>query len=327
MNECRGKRFHITVDAVIGRNFEKAWRFLKRRTERTDEGFLWSGDERQVEKLLPAMSLTEAKGADCPGMTAMGHSRDSLGVLSKDEAKLFRSAAGRALYISADLWDIMYACRQVMGGRSVPTVGRMAKLKRLCRYLKAQPAMYISEVQVRSSRMHHPLPHPLGLGGKPGVEEIDARRHREARQPPGRLLLRRPGRGCARAGRQSWRPSTGPRQVARSRVHRRGALGHTARGGLLHPGRNWTPRRGHDMVDHVSACGGRRELLNACQTAMNAGLPAAGTQANRPARANISVGLVAQAWNPALEHGLESVEYTEYSAQHKNRLAQSESSA
>ena len=134
--------FQVKKLGRVGPGAMSSAKFLKREISHTEEGFRWLGDVRHVDKLVKELHLEDCKPAPTPGTKTTGKSRDALDALDKAEASDFRRWAGLALYISADRWDIMYACKAVMAGMSTPTVADMARLKRLARYLRGHPELY-----------------------------------------------------------------------------------------------------------------------------------------------------------------------------------------
>jgi hypothetical protein len=123
----------------IGPGGERVGHVLKREIGWSTEGFTWSGDTSHTGKILKTLAMEDCKEAPTPGTKATGHQRDALDALGRDEASVFRSGAGSALYVSIDRYDIQYACKVIMKDMATPTIGGMAKLKRLARYLKGRP--------------------------------------------------------------------------------------------------------------------------------------------------------------------------------------------
>ena len=91
--------------------------------------------------MVDLLGLQDAKGADTPGTKTTGRTPDTLNLLPFEEAAMFRTGAGLGSFIAEDRWDVKFAVKTLASGLKSPTVGDMARLKRLARYLKEVPGI------------------------------------------------------------------------------------------------------------------------------------------------------------------------------------------
>ncbi|CAK0880457.1 unnamed protein product, partial [Prorocentrum cordatum] len=133
---CRGDDFL----AVGGEAVQLS--HLKRVIRWTPEGFTWEGNIQRIRDLVGLLGLVPgaSKGTDTPGSKDTAKNRrDALNPLGKEDANLFRSAAGTLHYLAEDAPTVKFTSSQVMEGMTNPTVTHQLRLHRAARHLLAHP--------------------------------------------------------------------------------------------------------------------------------------------------------------------------------------------
>ena len=149
-----GKREHIkTFKESIESRFEikttiigdaqeecKEGRVLNRIIRITDEGWEYEPDQRHADMIVEAMGMKGAKGVSTPTEDEKVWEEEvNNEELDAEKATKFRKVGARANYLAADRPDIMYSVKEICRQMSRPTVGGWKRLKRLARYLLANP--------------------------------------------------------------------------------------------------------------------------------------------------------------------------------------------
>ena len=130
------ENFMVKVEPRVGPGGASAGKYLNRTLSWDSNGFKWEPDEKHARAIVEELGLMGAKAAPTPGTSATGATMtDALDELTKEEAALFRSVAGRAQYLAMDRKDIQYSVKEIMQHMSNPNKLGMARLKRLGRYL------------------------------------------------------------------------------------------------------------------------------------------------------------------------------------------------
>ncbi len=141
LKEQLENRFEIKT-TVIGHGPEEAreGKVLNRVIRAVSDGFEYGADQRHGEILVRTLKLEESKAVNTPGEAGKpwleGEEKEALDMAKAAE---YRALAARANYLAADRPDIQYATKEVCTGMATPTVGDRRKLKRMGRFLAANP--------------------------------------------------------------------------------------------------------------------------------------------------------------------------------------------
>ena len=84
------------------------------------------------------------KGVVTPGVKVRSHQVQSETVLPESEHTRLRGLAARANFLAADRQDIVYSAKEICRFMAKPTELATQALKRLGRYVKKHPRMWIS---------------------------------------------------------------------------------------------------------------------------------------------------------------------------------------
>ena len=144
--ETVGSKYEYTIGGRLGpgRDDDKEATVLNRVIRWTDEGVEYEADPRQVERLLEELELEGdgVNGVLTPGVKLQASQVQREKILPEDQHTRFRALAARANFLAADRPDgVMFAAKEVCRFMSKPTDLAMSALKRLARYLKAQPRL------------------------------------------------------------------------------------------------------------------------------------------------------------------------------------------
>jgi thiol-disulfide isomerase/thioredoxin len=109
----------------------------------TSEGIEWEADPRHADLIVKSVGVTGCK-VSTPGVKekveVLEDENEELD-LSPEEAKIYRSTAMRAAYLSQDRPDIQVPCRELAKGLKDPKQRHWTMLKHLARYLKNKPRL------------------------------------------------------------------------------------------------------------------------------------------------------------------------------------------
>ena len=100
----------------------------------------FEADKKHVQKMLEDMSMENCNASVVPGIKEKPVEEDEE-ELTASEARVFRSVVARANYLAQDRPDVRYSCKELCRAMSRPCVGAWRALKKLCRYLKGNPAI------------------------------------------------------------------------------------------------------------------------------------------------------------------------------------------
>ena len=135
--------------------------FLGRAIEWCADGITWSGDQKMIQELLGEWNLSDAKGCRTPGVSE-GKKESSSGLEEKErpemgevDAKRYRRTAAKLNYASLDDPRIAFASKEASRVMSRPKEGDEAMVKRILRYLRAEP---------KAVTVPWPIPTVIGLG-------------------------------------------------------------------------------------------------------------------------------------------------------------------
>ena len=112
---------------------------MNRVIEWTPNGIKYEADQRHAEIIYQELGLKESsKGVVTPGIKQKPTKREEQ-ALGGREATRYRALVARANYLAQDRPDIGYATKELCREMSKPTIRGMEALKRLGRYLIANP--------------------------------------------------------------------------------------------------------------------------------------------------------------------------------------------
>ena len=138
--------------------------YLKRQISFDSEGVEISVNPKDIPKLTSLLKLQDKRARTIPTHSTLDVcSPDSVKeeeMLSKEEAKIFRSALGICVYISQERADVQFAVRMLASFMSNPTKNSMNALKKLASYLQwtGDMCMRFERATLRSNvfgRWHH----------------------------------------------------------------------------------------------------------------------------------------------------------------------------
>lgn len=134
------KRYELKEEARLGpgRNDDKEGEVLNRIIRWTEEGVEYEADPRQGEKFVVGLNLEGCKGVFTPGVRISPDKIMTDQELATQKHKLFRALAARANYLAADRPEIQFAAKEICRWMSKPSVGGVAAMKRLGRFLQSQ---------------------------------------------------------------------------------------------------------------------------------------------------------------------------------------------
>ena len=116
---------------------------LNRVVRRTARGYEVEADPRHADLIVKSVGVTGCK-VSTPGVKekveVLEDENEELD-LSPEEAKIYRSTAMRAAYLSQDRPDIQVPCRELAKGLKDPKQRHWTMLKHLARYLKNKPRL------------------------------------------------------------------------------------------------------------------------------------------------------------------------------------------
>ena len=119
---------------------ETEGRVLNRVIRITETGWEYEPDQRHADIIVEAMGMKDAKGVATPTEDEKVWEEEANDEeLDAEKATKFRKVGARANYLAADRPDIMYSVKEICRQMSRPTVGGWKRLKRLARYLHANP--------------------------------------------------------------------------------------------------------------------------------------------------------------------------------------------
>ena len=96
----------------------------------------YEADPRHVENILRDMGMETCNGGTVPGAKEEGKHDEEDKELNEMDRRRFRSVVARANYLAADRADIRFSVKELCRRMSAPTTSDMARLKKLCRYLR-----------------------------------------------------------------------------------------------------------------------------------------------------------------------------------------------
>ena len=109
--------------------------FLGRSLKITNEGIEMESDKKHVKMLLDEWDMSESRAVCSPGAADekanLGEKQMEEELVAEVEATVYRRAAARLNYMSADRADISYAGKECSRGMARPTKGDVIRLKRV----------------------------------------------------------------------------------------------------------------------------------------------------------------------------------------------------
>jgi len=132
----------VKKEAIIGRDAADDCRvcMLNRIIEydKARDEITYEPDPRHAQIAIEQLGMKGCKGVSTPGTTETGDDIEC-DTLSPMETALYRSATMRVCYLAQDIPAIQFAGKECARFMSSPNTQGMAKLKRLARYLRANP--------------------------------------------------------------------------------------------------------------------------------------------------------------------------------------------
>ena len=152
MQERLERKYELTVETLgPGKDQQKEVRVLNRVLRWTQKGIEYEADPRHAEIILQQMNMNDCKPVVTPGTKEEGHAKEGDAEHMKTDQELdearksaYRGIVARANYIAPDRPDIAYAVKELARGMSSPTQGDWCRLKRLAKYLRADPDLSIN---------------------------------------------------------------------------------------------------------------------------------------------------------------------------------------
>jgi len=114
--------------------------FLGRTIRTTVNGLDMEGDPKHAKILLEEWDMENSRSVTSPGAESekanVVEKQDEEELIQGLESTIYRRAAARLNYMSADRADLSYAAKECSRGMANPTRGDVVRLKRVLRYLK-----------------------------------------------------------------------------------------------------------------------------------------------------------------------------------------------
>ena len=138
---------------------------LGRTVRWSPQGFEWESNSKHVEDMVESFGLKlESKGAPTPITKATGRGRRDIdGTLNATDARTFRQAAGRGIYMSIDRPSYQFEMSVVMSGKSEPKVIHHLQVVRVARARSATSRRNLA-VRIPSKPEDSVCAHGHGLG-------------------------------------------------------------------------------------------------------------------------------------------------------------------
>ena len=128
-------------------------RVLNRIVEWTPKGITYEADQRHAEIICRDLGLKEkSKGVSTPGVKPKANTKEEK-ELNPSQATQFRAMVARANYLAQDRPDIQFATKELCREMSKPRERSWNSLKRLGRYLQANPR-YVQEFKRQGKQTH-----------------------------------------------------------------------------------------------------------------------------------------------------------------------------
>ena len=127
-------------------NAKDGLKFLGRRIERQEYGYVWSAVPKHREILLDEWGLVNANPVSTPVATENDQdwvTREQAQEMPKDDATKFRRAVARLNYLALDRPDLCVAAGKLSRCMARPREGDEKPLKRMLRYLQGEPLVGI----------------------------------------------------------------------------------------------------------------------------------------------------------------------------------------
>ena len=146
LRDALQQKFLIKDRGILGPDPHdlKEIRLLNRVIGWTESCIRYEADQRHAEILIREFDLTSAKGVDTP--SSLDHricndEEDNSAPLDPQYVTKYRAAAARCNFLGLDRPDIQFAAKEVSRGMAKPTERDLLRLKRLIRYLVANPRL------------------------------------------------------------------------------------------------------------------------------------------------------------------------------------------
>jgi len=136
------ERYEVKFRGRLGPETEddKAIRILNRLVQWTSGGIEYEADQRHAELIVADAGLNMASGQRAtPGVKA--NLDEASEPLNAEETTRYRSSVARAIYLSQDRPDILYAVKELSRNQCNPTERDTQAVKRLARYLIGCPRL------------------------------------------------------------------------------------------------------------------------------------------------------------------------------------------
>jgi len=136
------KAFECKIEGRLGGgpNDKREVRILNRIMTWSEAEVTWEADPRHAEALIRDMKVSGEASVVTPGVKQSKEEKEEEEApLREEEISVFRSGAAKANYLAMDRPDIAFAAKECCRHMSSPARKHLNALRRLARYLKAEP--------------------------------------------------------------------------------------------------------------------------------------------------------------------------------------------
>ena len=136
--ELLSKQVLVRITGRMEKTGDKIY-FLGRVIERTARGYLVEANPKYIRNVINVRGLEEAKPVMTPSVKRTP-TTESLVELEGERRAMYRTIAGKLLYMCQERADVMYSVKETARKFTCPTESDEMNLKRIVRYLKGAPS-------------------------------------------------------------------------------------------------------------------------------------------------------------------------------------------